>query len=123
MRLVSIEAELKAEHCFEPESDMQFCAEAAGTAASSDNNTVLVFHPVYRDFCFLLVSDLLLPAMVGSSDSAESIISKGIALSAGDSRELLSQMCPEVSSLIVRPYLSSMHLGMRSEVCLSRPLH
>lgn len=50
---VEIEAELKAEHCVDPESEMQFCAIAPGVAARIDSRAVLVLRPI--DLCFRLL--------------------------------------------------------------------
>lgn len=45
-----MEAELKAEHWVEPESDIQFCAIAPGAAARIDSRAVLVLRAVDLDF-------------------------------------------------------------------------
>jgi hypothetical protein len=47
-----IEADWKAGHCVDPESDMQFCAIATGAAARIDSRAVLVLIPI--EGCFRL---------------------------------------------------------------------
>jgi hypothetical protein len=84
---VEIEAELKAGHCVEPESEMQFCAIAPGAAARTERSAVLVLRP--DDRCFRLVEqsplapldELELSAIAGwRGDGDDAIISLGLAL-------------------------------------------
>ncbi len=60
---VEIDDVLKAEHCVEPESEMQFCAIAPGAAARTDRNAVLVLKP--EDRCFRLVEQSPLAPLDG----------------------------------------------------------
>jgi hypothetical protein len=93
---VEIDAELKAEHCVELESEMQLCAMACGAAARTDRSAVLVLRPI--DLCFRLVVEqfplaprgkleleLELEAIVGwRGDCDDAVISKGLALYGDD---------------------------------------
>jgi hypothetical protein len=93
---VEMDAELKAEHCVEPEREMQFCAMACGAAARTDRSAVLVLRPI--ELCFRLVVEqfplapldeleleLELEAIVGwRGDCEDAVISKGLALYGDD---------------------------------------
>jgi hypothetical protein len=80
---VEIEAELKAEHCVDPESEMQLCAVAAGAAARIDSSALLMLSPI--DLCFRLL-EIVCPrvAIEGSRDvDDDTSTSTVLALSAG----------------------------------------
>jgi hypothetical protein len=102
---VEMEAELKAGHCVEPDSEMQFCAIARGAAARTDKRAVLVLSPIAR--CFRLVEQFPLPpldeAIVGSrGDCDDGTISKELALYASDKLIVLSWPFSGFSSLMFR---------------------
>jgi hypothetical protein len=106
---VEIDEVLKAEHCVEPESEMQFCAIAPGAAARAERRAVLVLKAVDR--CFRLVEPCLLAgldelefcAIVGwRGDCDGTVISLGLALCGVDGWMVLSWPFSRFSSLMFR---------------------
>jgi len=92
---VEIDEVLKAEHCVEPDSEMQFCAIAPGAAARTERSAVLVLKAVER--CFRLVEqsplapldelqlELELCAIVGwRGGGDDAVTSLGLALCGDD---------------------------------------
>lgn len=92
---VEIDEVLKAEHCVEPDSEMQFCAIAPGAAARTERSAVLVLKAVDR--CFRLVEqsplapldelqlELELCAIVGWRGGGDDVVtSLGLALCGDD---------------------------------------
>jgi hypothetical protein len=79
---VDIDAELNAEHCVEPDNEIQLCAIAPGVRASADNRAVFVLKPV--DASLRLLERFLLLALDAivefRSDSSDSAMSKELAL-------------------------------------------
>ena len=82
---VDIDAELKAGHCVDPESEIQFCAIAAGIAARIDSRAFLV--PNDRiGRCFRSLEPLPRPALEGNADG------DGMAGVAGTPNDLIISM-------------------------------
>ncbi len=99
---VEIEAELNAEHCVEPESDIQVSAIAPGAAARIESSAVLALRPVGLDLR-LLEPFCPLDAIVGlRGDPDDGIISTILALSVDESCIAVLWALPELSSLIFR---------------------
>ncbi len=89
-----MDEELNAGHCVEPESEMQFCAIAAGAAARIDKRAVLVLRPIER--CFRLLEQF------PRGDSDDAVISNKVALYASDDWMDLSWASSGFPSLMFR---------------------
>jgi len=120
--LVDIEDELKAGHCFEPASDMQFCAMAEGAAARTDKSAVLVVKPIERGFRLLESLRPLLDTIVEARGNSDvSIISCRLPSQAGDNCVVLWWTCSGFSSPIFRfadlPSISHLRAPPASSRC------
>jgi len=118
-----MDAELKAGHCVEPDSEMQFCAIAWGAAARTDKRAVLVLSPIER--CFRLVEQFPLPpldeAIVGSrGDCDDGAIWNELALYDGDRLMVLSWPFSGFSSLMFRFAVLPPHSSTRGLELLAR---
>ncbi len=82
MLSVDIDAELNAEHCVEPDKEMQLCAIAPGVSASADNRAIFLLKPGDPSLrLFERVRLLALDAIVEfRGDSSDSAMSKELAL-------------------------------------------